>query len=244
MADKYVSIFRVMEEVLQNEGYAHEFDWGDVLSWVGKALGLIAAPAIYSTKVTGQDPLTPHIICSNYRGYLPVDFVSILTDGVRDSDTKRIYVHSNNVSKNYGSPTYVIKENLIDISDENAILELAYTAFMIDEHGFPMVPDNERVIEAVRSFVTFRIDHKLWRKEKISERIYRDSEKEWLWYIGSAQNALRLFGPERRRMWTKVWTQVLPTLMTSDPDNVKDVKEDYSGYQRIDIIYPNLPSTP
>lgn len=243
MADKYVSSNVIIEEVFQNEGYAHELDWGDVISWIGKALGLINAPALYLTKITGTDLLTPHIVCTNYRGNLPIDFVEVIPEGVRDSTTKQIYTYSGNVNPNYGSPTYVIKDRIIDISEETATLELAYTAFMIDENGFPMIPDVERVIEAVRAFVTFRADHRLWRKEKISERIYRDSEKEWLWYVGSAQNALRIMNPERRKMWTKIWTQVLPTLMTNDPANTSDIKEDYSGYVKPNVTYPDLPST-
>jgi hypothetical protein len=244
MAEKYVSIFRIIEEAYQNEGYAHELDWGDAVSWVGKALGLIHAPALYQTKVTGQDILTPHIVCTNYRGELPIDFVSILVNGVRDSVSKQIYVYSGNVDKQYGGPTYVIKDQHIDISEETATLELAYTAFMVDENGFPMVPDNERVIEAVRAFVTYRVDHKLWRSNKLDRAVYEESKTEWLWYVGSAQNSLRIMNPERRRQWTKIWTQVLPTLMARDPENTGEVKEDFSGYTKPNVTYPDLPSTP
>lgn len=244
MAEKYVSVNRVLEEVYQNEGYAHELDWSDAISWAGKALALIAAPSIYVSKITGQDILTPHITCVDYRGELPIDFAELIKDGVRDSVSKQIYTYSGNVNKNYGSPTYVIKDRTIDISEETAILELVYTAFMIDENGFPMIPDVERVINAVGAYITFRVDHKLWRKNKLDVQVYRDSEREWLWYIGSAQNALRIINAERRRVWTKYWTQVLPTMMTSDPNTTDEIKEDYSGYVKPNITYPNLPSTP
>ena len=244
MVNKYVSANVIIEEVFQNEGYAHELDWGDVISWIGKALGLINAPAIYLTKITGVDHLTPHVVCVDYRGDLPIDFVEIIPEGVRDSTTKQIYTYSGNVNPNYGGPTYVIKNRVIETSEETPTLELAYTAFMIDDDGFPMIPDVERVIEAVRSFVTFRADHRLWRQNKLSEKIYRDSEREWMWYVGSAQNALRIMNPERRKVWTKVWTQVLPTMMTNAPDNTSQITEDYSGYVKPNVTYPDLPSTP
>jgi hypothetical protein len=244
MADKYVSLSGVIEEVYQNEGYAHEIDWADLISWAGKALSLIGAPAIYHTKVTGVDIITPHITLVDYKGSLPVDFVEIAPNGVRDSVSKQIYTYSGNVNPNYGGPTYVIKNRVIETSVANSVLELAYTAFMVDDDGFPMVPDVERVIEAVRAFLTFRADHRLWRKDKLSEKVYRDSEREWLWYVGSAGTALRIMNPERRKMWTKYWTQVLPTMMTNDPDNTSQITEDYSGYVKPGITYPNLPSTP
>jgi hypothetical protein len=242
MAEKYVSINRVLEEVYQNEGYAHDLDWGDAISWAGKALALINAPALYLTKKTGLDTITPHIECTDHRGVLPVDFVEIMVNGVKDSTTGQIYTYSGNVNETYGSPTYVIKDGYIDISEETATLELEYTAFKVDENGFPMIPDVERVIEAVRSFITFRMDHKLWRLNKLSEAIYRDSEREWLWYVGSAQNALRLMNPERRKIWTKYWTQVLPTMMTSIPEYINEITEDYSGYTKPNVTYPDLPT--
>lgn len=244
MSKKYVSINRILEEVFQNEGYSHEADWGDAISWAGKALGLINAPAIYIAKKTGTNILTPHIVCENYRGSLPIDFVDIIANGVKDSTTGQIYKYSGNLDPNYGGPTYVVKGGYIDISEETATLELDYTAFMIDEDGFPMIPDVERVIEAVRSFITYRMDHRLWRQNKLERAVYEESKVEWLWYVGSAQNALRITDPERRMVWTKYWTQVLPTMMSKDAETEEDIKEDYSGYARENIIYPNLPSTP
>lgn len=228
MAEKYVSLNHVLEEVYQNEGYAHELDWGDAVSWAGKALSLISAPILYHEKVTGNSLLTPNISIVDYRGSLPVDFVDILPGGVRDYDSKEVYEHatdsfhhSNAINKtepenNTGRYTYIIKDNYIETSSETATLELAYRAFRVDDNGFPMIPDIERIIEAVRAFITFRIDHKLWRLNKLDERVYRDSEREWLWYIGSAQNAARIMKPERREIWTRHWTRLLPVLTSHD----------------------------
>src|SRR3972149_6906264 len=129
----------------------------------------------------------------------------------------------------------------IDISNETATLEIAYTAFKIDDAGFPMIPDIERVKECVRSYLTYRIDHKLWRQNKISRDVYEDSKTEHLWYIGSAQNALRIMTPERRGIWTKYWTQVLPTMLTKNPTTSDESPESYSGYNKPAIVFPDLP---
>jgi len=240
----YVSIGSIVEELFSFEGYANEVSWSDMVMWTGKCLGLINAPALYISKVTGADLLTPHIDCADYRGVLPIDFVDIIPNGVRDSESKQIYVYSGDANRNYGSPTYVIKEGYIDISEETAILELAYTAFKIDEFGFPLIPDIERVKECVRAYLTYRIDHKLWRQNKLDRSVYEESKTEQMWYMGSAQNALRIMGPERRMQWTKRWTQVLPTLLTNAPENTNNITQDFSGYTKPAIIYPDLPSTP
>lgn len=244
MNQGYVSLFSILEEVYSFEGYSHELDWGDAVSWTGKVLGLINAPALYHTKTTGQSALTPHISLSEYRGTLPIDFVEIIQNGVRDSISKELYTYSSLVNKNFGGPTYVIKDGYIETSNETGVMELAYTAFKIDEKGFPMIPDIERVKECIRSYITYRIDHKLWRSNKLDRSVYDESKTESLWYIGSAQNSLRILPPDRRHVWTRLWTQVLPTMMTNDINNAEQIKEDYSGYVKPAIIYPNLPSTP
>ncbi len=96
------------------------------------------------------------------------------------------------------------------------MLELAYKAFKIDDRGFPMIPDIERVKQCIRAFITYRTDHRLWRLNKLDRAVYEESKMEKDWYMGSAQNALKLMSPERREIWTRHWTRLLPVLSSHD----------------------------
>lgn len=226
--EKYVSLNSILEEVYKEEDYAHQLDWQDAVDWAGKALEKINAPGLYIEKVTGSSLLTPHITITDHRGELPIDFVSIMPAGIRDSSSKEIYYHSSDSFRSLpgiqdtdpyhltGKKTYILKDNYIETSEDSATLEMAYRAFKVDDNGFPMIPDVERVREAVRTFITYKIDHRLWRKGKIPDKVYSKSEQEWLWYIGSAKNALRIMSPERREIWTRHWTRLLPVLTSHD----------------------------
>jgi len=108
--------------------------------------------------------------------------------------------------------TYILKAGYIEVNEEDTVLELAYKAFMIDDRGFPMIPDNERVIKCVAACITYHTDHRLWRKNKISSQVYDHSQKEYLWYIGSAQNAMRIPHPDKKESWTKAWVRLNPVL--------------------------------
>lgn len=221
---EFISLNKVIEEVYASEGYAHELDWGDAVMWAGKAIGLIGAPALYHEKATGNSLLTPNITVTDYRGELPVDFFEIMPAGVRDSDTKELYDHATDSFRTRpaineedphhrtGRKTYIIKDSYIETSEATATLELAYKAFKVDDNGFPMIPDVERVIEAVRSYITYKTDHKLWRLNKLDRSVYEESKTEWLWYVGSAQNALRILSPDRRAVWTTHFTRLLPII--------------------------------
>ena len=228
MAEKYASLNEILEGVYRNTDYASELDWGDAVSWAGESIGLIGAPALYHEKTTGNSLITPHVVVEDYRGELPVDFVEALPAGIRDAESKILYdsssdsfrsssaVNKQNPNHLTGRDVFVIKGNYIEIGKKEAVLEIAYRAFMIDDEGFPMIPDIERVKAAIKAYIIYKVDYKLWRKDKISERVYRDSEKEWLWYVGSAGNVLKNMSPDRREIWTRHWTRLMPIVTARD----------------------------
>lgn len=88
--------------------------------------------------------------------------------------------------------TYSINDNYIFTNFASGYLFLSYRAIPVDCDGLPMIPDLQRYIEAVKTFIGMKLDYLLWRRGELSERIYRDSEAEWLWYVGSAGNAARM----------------------------------------------------
>jgi hypothetical protein len=230
----YVSLDRILEKVFQDIGYEHEMDWNDTIEWVGEALRLIGAPSVYITKVSGIHPLTPHVVITSYKGELPIDFNEMLPGGCRDFDTNEVYRYATDTfviapgSKSYNTTTnkpesrselntnddkvYSLNDSYIFVNTESCTLELAYRAIKIDDRGFPMVPDNERVIKCIESNIVYHNDYRLWRKNKLSETIFRHSEKEWLFYVGSAGNAMRNMHPDKKESWTKALIRLNPVI--------------------------------
>jgi len=225
---EFVSLEPIIESIYRNEGYAHELDWGDAISWAGEALGLIAAPSLYIDKITGNSLITPNITIADYRGALPVDFVSILPGGVRSATNKEVYEEATDTffkapnttdeapHNKTGRRVHQIKNGFIYIEEETGSLELAYKAFMIDDRGFPMIPDLERVQQCIRAYITFRNDHRLWRKNQLDRVTYEESKQEKDWYMGSAQNALKIMSPEKREIWTRQWTRMIQPIASHD----------------------------
>jgi hypothetical protein len=225
---EFVSLEVVIEDVYMDEGYAHELDWGDCITWTGRALSLMGAPSLYIDKITGNNVVTPHVTIADFRGPIPVDFVNILPGGVRSSTNKEVYEEATDTffkapnitgeapHSKTGRRVFQIKDKYIYIEEETGSLELAYKAFKIDDRGFPMIPDIQRVQECIRSFITFKTDHRLWRKNQLDRTVYEDSKTEKDWYMGSAQNALKLMSPEKREIWTRQWTRLLPMLAAHD----------------------------
>lgn len=90
----------------------------------------------------------------------------------------------------YGS--YSINDNYIFTNFQTGYIFLAYRAIPVDCNGLPMIPDNQRYIEAVKAFIGWKIDYLLYRRGELAKNIYEDSYQEWLWYVASAGNAARV----------------------------------------------------
>ena len=83
---------------------------------------------------------------------------------------------------------YKINDSYIYTNFETGYIEIAYTGFVTDEHGFPMIPDDQRYIEAVRWSVIEHLDYKKWRVGEITDKVYNHSQQQRDWYIASAKN--------------------------------------------------------
>lgn len=92
----------------------------------------------------------------------------------------------------YNDPTYNVNDNFIFVNFKDGFVFLAYDALPIDEDGFPLIPDNRRYKEAVKAFIRYKIDYILWRTSEIDRATFDYSEREWLWYVGSAGNIARM----------------------------------------------------
>ena len=88
--------------------------------------------------------------------------------------------------------TYTLNNNYIFTSFKSGTVEIAYKAFPTSEDGMPLIPDDTKYIRAVESYLTMKIDYKLWRQNKLEEKVYRDSEAKWYFDAGAAKNSANM----------------------------------------------------
>jgi hypothetical protein len=194
----YVSIERVIENVIRDTGFTTELEWIDVLEWTYRACELIGSKNTYIMKVTDGNSDLNHfspIEIVNGRGTLPSDFHQLyqareycMNRPMRSSQYN--YLISTHSPDYYAGSdlTYNINNDYIFTSFQEGKVELAYYAFPIDEKGYPMVPNDERYIQAVESYITHRITTKLWMQDKMSTDKQKYWEAEWLFYVNSARS--------------------------------------------------------
>jgi len=193
----YVGINRIVEQVYKSGLNTDEINFYDIIEWVGEAILKIGVQYAYLEKVTnGVGTMPAPIEVVDYKAALPVGIVSI--QGVRDYDTKTALIAEAGSFRSWGgsnnllpgeSPmaSYRVEDGYIYTNIEEATLEISYTAFATDSNGYPMIPDDERYISAVRAYVMYVIAYRLWLQDKLDDKKYQEIERNWLFYVKSAK---------------------------------------------------------
>ena len=212
MIYKYVSVKEIIEGVYRDTGTHEELDIWDVIEWAGEALELIGAGTSYEELVgevcvsehRAPLPCNFHILESiSYNGF-PLSlcsgtFSAISTTptstGTNVIDGKEVDKDNfplTGVTKEPSGDCYYINDDFIITSFASGCLLLAFKGIKVDEEGFPMIPDNVSYKKAIKAYITMMLDRLGWRKGTMQENAYRDSQRDWEWYVKQARGAANM----------------------------------------------------
>lgn len=139
-----------------------------------------AEDLIFSAETSGEHFTAPTI--TNTTGDLSGVLVSTTTD------IPVIVLGQNYKVNTEAQFEYKLDNGYIYTNFETGFLELVYTGFVTDDHGFPMIPDDQRYIEAVRWALIQHLDYRKWRVGEITDKVFQYSEQQRDWYIASARS--------------------------------------------------------
>lgn len=157
-------------------------------------ISLMGTPALYCEK-------TAIVSIEDWRGQLPCDFehmIQVRAAGSGHSEASATYRysgHSFHMSPDKGPSegmelTYKMQGLVIFTSTRDVNVEIAYRAFMTDEEGFPLLPDNTSFLRGLENYIKlqwFTIQYDLG---KISEGVLANTQQEYAWAAGDAQSEL------------------------------------------------------
>jgi len=188
---KTISSMRVIEKLYRDHDFADHLELPDAFEWIGDMLGLFGVNQILNQRVCT-------IPVEDYRASIPEDLVTIdlitrKTDHGREAmryegDPFMIKMHcSDSQSLSCESDlTYRLNDNFIFTSFEEGDLEIAYYAYPIDENGYPLIPDDAAVIEAMTWHIAYKIAYKLWKVDELRDKVFQFIRQQKDWYVGKA----------------------------------------------------------
>jgi|TARA_R110001606_G_scaffold220542_2_gene368382 hypothetical protein len=231
MIYKFISIKEIIEGVYRDTAINEELDIWDVIEWGGEALELIGAGLQY-------EELIAEVCVKEHRGALPcnlhlLDSISLngnplklctgtfgaisstptstnlnTIDG-KEVDTKNFPMKGSNAGSM--SDCYYVNDNFIVTSFASACILLAFRGIKVDDEGYPMVPDHVSYKKALKSYITMMLDRIEWRKGSTPESHYRDSQRDWEWYVKQARGAANMPNLDMMDNIKNQWVKLKPS---------------------------------
>jgi len=203
---KFIKLERVVEKVKRDFPGGYELDPSDVIEWIGEAISAIGAYSAYETKETDGNTSRGHlppIAVSNYRAKLPCDLYKLnAIDIITSYNEKKKLVISQTAAAssseiflpNAGRTAtenirseYKVRNGYIYFSNlEKGMLNISYEAFITDDRGWPMIPDDDRYVKALAAFIIERVGYRLMLMDSLTERKYDRLLADWLFYVNQA----------------------------------------------------------
>jgi hypothetical protein len=213
MNGKYVDVNYILNEVSNNYPFISDISSSKVKEYIWKIVGRLGIEDALYDDVSSVD-------IENYRGNLPsnlYDFsngmvrefdskiqLTLISDAFYKSDNKSTFevvtqVEANQefdttipTDSNTQIYTYKLSENHIFTGFKDGKIEISYRAFPVDKFGDPLVPDNEKYISAVTSFIAERYAFQMMMTDMLSERKYDRLEQDYLFNVSSARSSNKI----------------------------------------------------
>lgn len=106
-----------------------------------------------------------------------------------DTISTPVYVYGQEYKVNMEAQyEYKLNDGYIYTNFKEGFIELVYTGYVVDAHGFPMIPDDPKFREAVKWALIRYLDYRKWRVGEIPRDVFQYSDQQRDWYIAAARS--------------------------------------------------------
>lgn len=226
MIDKTVSAGRVIVKIYRDLNLKTP-DWEeDAIEWIGEALAHVGVGPYLEKKST-------LLAIANYRAELPDDYVRYselfhYRDQVYETvDGETVFPDLATINPiplqlintsatpnllqgtTYSFPDgFLINGGYIVTSFETGVLALQYYGMVLDDDGYPMVPDDPSFMDAFLWYVIKQMILGGWRHPN-PEISYGFARNEWLRYCSQARSAAKAPGPQHYDELMMNWSRMV-----------------------------------
>lgn len=140
-----------------------------------------------------------NVTIEEHKGFLPKNIVTInQVKYTPDCDSNCEY--SMTYASNSFHPTseidddysYTIQDCVITTSKKDGVAIVSAKVLVLDENGFPMIPDNESFKMALEYYVVHRHLETLWALGKVPDKVFQYFEQKRHFYVGQAENSMKI----------------------------------------------------
>lgn len=199
----YISIRQILDDLLAHpllRGLSLE----RAVDYAVHFIRIVGMPKLFEEKVEV-------LKINNYRALLPNDYYNIIE--VREAKNNTILKHSTDsfhmTEEKYNNNSYKIQGNIIYTSLRDGELEVSYKALLVDEYGYPLIPDNSSFIKALELYIKKQYFTILFDLGKINIQVLNNTQQEYAWYVGQCQSDLVRPTLDEMKSITNMWNNIV-----------------------------------
>ena len=199
----YISIKQILDDLLAHP-LLRDLSLERAVDYAVHFIRIVGMPKLFSEKVET-------IKIEDYRALLPDDYYNIIQ--VREAKSNALLKHSTDShhmgDEKLNNNSYKIQGNIIYTSLRDGELEVSYRALLIDEEGYPLIPDNSSFIKALELYIKKQYFTILFDLGKITAQVLNNTQQEYAWYVGQCQSDLVRPTWDEMKSITSMWNNIV-----------------------------------
>lgn len=217
MITQFKSIKFIISKLYRDLGINQEIPEDNIIEWCGEALNMIGAYSQY-------EEISDCLELINGKAKLPCGLYKLVDINYKNNP---VYWATNTNANNYQCHncripvcidqsckyTFYLNDSYLisNIQEETTSnICIVYLGIRTDEDGYPMIPDDVYYDKALTSYVTSMLDYQEWRKGKVTDKVYKQSEADWLFYVNSARGSANMPNTQQLENLKNIWRRLLP----------------------------------
>ena len=190
-----VSLKAVLWKVMNNP-LAADLTYDLAAEYAIEGIKLIGAP------LSLVNIVSPPIQLQSHKAALPINIVDLkqvryMVSSDDDNACKIALTRAtdsfhNSCSQKDCDSTYIAQQGIITTGFKDGFIEVAYEALPIDKDGFPLIPNNVKVLLAIEFYILERFLFPLYTIGKITDKAYHVISQKKDWYMGAANTNMQI----------------------------------------------------
>lgn len=117
--------------------------------------------------------------------------------------------HMSDIKNNFDL-TYKIQGGYIFTSIKEGAVELSYQAIVLDEEGYPVIPDNSKFLRALESYIKKQWFTILFDMGKLQQAVLQNTQQEYAWAVGACESEFQKLSLDKAESLFNTWRTLLP----------------------------------
>lgn len=106
--------------------------------------------------------------------------------------------------------TYKIQGGYIFTSIKEGEIEISYRAIIIDDEGYPMIPDNSKFLRALEAYIKKQWFTILFDMGKLQAPILNNTQQEYAWAVGACESEFQKMSLDKAESFYNSWRTMIP----------------------------------